>query len=397
MFSNKHKQAKYSTKCSKCRYYDIKFIEICNKCRNFEDYDYNKCLGCKYLGNDNKCASCENFSQFKKYERKFPEIKIDLKYIKLARDLLRDYPINYEKDQQEIDRGVPVYGERDPVYGNRKTSYKLQNMVANIITDRAVMFYDSVPLTLHYSTYKIRFWIPIKHILDTETEEQGNPQEIIITDWSYKECYMKKVNECLQNHAKVIMGLRFADRNSPYYRYNLHKEIIEMINNKSEFKETAERIAEKMEANKTKPITKEELVIIYTDGAGNIYNGEKTSENGHFNIIIFNKNETKILGKWQKKGNFTSNQAELSGVIGSIKISLKYGYKNVEIRTDSRGTINWITPKTDEPDKFIWEARNPNIIKLVEMLRGLYRKTPNIKIVHINRERNKAHNLSVWK
>lgn len=390
MFSTNQKQYKYSAKCIKCRYFPFDFIEICNDCHNFENYDYNKCLGCQYLGDkNNKCAGCKDFSQFKKYERKFPEIKIDLKYIKLARDLLRDYPTDYEKDQQEIDRGIPIYE-------NKKTNYKLRNMVANIITERAVMFYDSVPLTLHYSTYKIRFWIPIKHILDSETEEQGNPQEITITDWSYKECYMKKVNECLQNHAKTLMGLRFADRNSPYYKYNLHKEIIEMIDNKSEFKKTAEKIAEKMEANETKITPKEEMVIMYCDGAGNIYNGEKISENGHFNIIIFNKKETKILGKWQKKGNFTSNQAELSGVIGSIKISLKYGYKNVEIRTDSRGTINWITPRTDEPDKFIWQAKNPNIIKLVEMLRGLSRKSPNIKIVHINRERNKAHNLSVW-
>jgi len=390
MFDTKPKHAKYSAKCKKCRYFPIEFAKICNKCHNFENYDYNKCLGCQNLGDEDKCAGCKNFSQFKKYKKIFPEIKIDLKYIKLARDLLRNYPVDYEKDRQELDRGIPIYEDK-------KTNYKLRNMVANIITEKAVMFYDSISLTLHYSTYKIRFWIPIKHILDSETEEQGEPQDIIITKWAYENCYMKRVNISLQNHAKMLMGLKFADRSSPYYKYNPHKEIIKMIENKSDFKEIAEKIAEKMETNETKTTTKEEMVVIYTDGAGNIYNGEKTSDNGHFNIIIFNENETKILGKWQKKGNFTSNQAELSGVIGAIKISLDYGYKNVEIRTDSRGTINWITPRTDDPSKYVWSASNPNIVRLVEILRDLTRKTSNIKIVYINRDKNKAHNISVWK
>lgn len=118
-------------------------------------------------------------------------------------------------------------------------------------------------------------------------------------------------------------------------------------------------------------------IVIWTDGA--CKNNGINKEVGGIGVFFADNDMRNISQKIS--GNVTNNRAELFAAIYAIHASLKYGYKNIEIRTDSmyikRGITEWIQG---------WKARNYTNVKNDDLWKVLdqYSQGIDIKWTHVS-------------
>jgi len=261
-------------------------------------------------------------------------------------------------------------------------------------TEKAIFYADDSMVKVGYSYYPIIFSVPRSNIIRDDTKELGIPIDIIIKDWAYKNCYMKSINHILEDWGKVIHGLLSCVNSEPMLRYGAYKNIIEKIMIRKGLKMYNKNIKNNNKELKTESIPKSDnnksLMVFFTDGAGNLYGKKKKSATGHFSILLDNTKE-----KWKhKEPEITSNIAEIKGVLGAMMISVKRGYKNVEIRTDSQGVLKWVNGtelniKTNIKEE--WQVRQENIKYYIKKLVSYGRKIPHLKLTWIKRTQNQAH------
>ncbi len=305
----------------------------------------------------------------------------------------------------------------------------------------AVFFYldNNELIQLGKSFYPpIRFSIPKSQLLEFETDETHIPQTITITEWGYKNCVETTYNRVLEDWGRRMSAMfkyyeSDAWDNAPMYKYSPYRAIIEQIKkkevsdmvkdyvkkNRNDNKpkmvqqkhveddvreETKPSISNNNENNgnnntikknkkvnnkKIEPFRDEAQWVFYVDGSGNLANDNKTKDMGHFSVYLKNTEE-----KWKRREDrLTNNQAEIKGVMAAIIIAEKKGFKNVRIYTDSQNVINWCTRKKDKPDEWVWAAKSPNIVSLVDKLREMLSIIPQLDIRHVPRERNWAHGV----
>lgn len=327
-----------------------------------------------------------------------PEWKtpIDMKLVNFTLDMINKYPVVYpneSKKLRQIDRSIGINND-----------FIINDVYISRISENAIFFTDSILLRLHHSWYPIRFSIPktcirecdeSQKIVDEVLDEISNTmvyifvynkQSIVINRWAYEKCYIEAINRTLQNHAKHLISILNSDPELPmistseYGRFVIrvqlnntkNKNEVNYENKKNIREENIKMVNEKHSIPKTK-------YIFYVDGSGNIANDKKFKDKGHYSILLENTQE-----KWRHDDDaLTSNQAELKGILAAMLISLKRGYNNIEIYTDSQNSINWATG--------IWKAKSPNIIDYVMKVMEFKEKFNNIKFIKIPRDRNKAH------
>lgn len=115
-----------------------------------------------------------------------------------------------------------------------------------------------------------------------------------------------------------------------------------------------------------------ERIKIYTDGSS-LGNPGKAS----FSFIIL-KDGKIIVKKSGELGIKTNNQAEYIAVIESLKETLRQGYNNVEVYSDSLLLINQINGK--------YKVKSENIKNLFMEINRLKEKFESISFNHISRD-----------
>lgn len=369
---------------------------------------------------------------------------VDMTAVSYAKKMLRNPLITntigdyaHRSDNNYIIKGVEVTGysvkdvKTDSGYEDKGAVYF---KVGDGVTQIGLSYYP-----------QLRFSIPKSQLKKYETDELEVTQDIEISEWAFNNCYLLSVNKLLENWGGMMRALYEARETkawdeAPMYKYSPYRKLIEEIYSQ-EFKEMMKNIKKKkgldmedgngnkpemvqQERNqaviqsKTKPIVQndnksirndnaiknrkknnkkvngmrqepfreEAEWIFYIDGSGNLAKEKRVRPFGHYSVFLKNTEE-----KWKKSEEaITSNQAELMGTMSAIAISIKREYKNVIIFTDSKNVVNWLTKKEDS-DEYVYAARHPNIVKIVERCRELMVRVPNLQIRWVSRDYNYAH------
>lgn len=306
---------------------------------------------------------------------------INMKYVIFAKKILRTY-FNDKSNETTIDRAIP-----------HDDNYLLKNIVTLNATENAIFYTDDSMVKVGYSYYPIIFSVPRSNIIHDDTKELDIPIDVIIKEWAYKNCYIKSINHILEDWGKMIYGLLSCGDNEPMLKYGAYKNIIQKImirRGLEKYNENNRRKKEPKMESIPKSDDSENLMLFYTDGAGNLYGKKKRSATGHYSVLLDNTNE-----KWKhKEAEITSNIAEIKGVLAAVMISVKRGYENVEIMTDSQPVIKWLNGMDIHiitNIKEIWRARDKNIRYYIEKLISYGKKIPHLKVTWIKRLKNKAH------
>lgn len=369
---------------------------------------------------------------------------VDMKMVSYAKKLAKstiivnEIPNNFQKsDNNYIIKGVEVIGysvkdiKTDSGYEDRGAVYF---RVGTKVMQLGLSYYPS-----------LRFSIPKSQLKKYETEELEILQDIEITEWAFFNCYMLSVNKVYESWGRMMKSLLDAYDTTnwdsvPMYKYSPYRDIIQKLYSEK-FKEMMENIKKKkgdiMEdgndnkpemvhkkrnqttvQSETKPVIQnnhknngnnnairknaknhkkvnkvnhepfreEADWIFYVDGSGNLAKEVKVRPFGHYSVFLKNTEE-----KWKKSEEaITSNQAEIMGTMSAIAIAIKRKYKNVIVFTDSKNVVNWLNKKPDS-DEYIYTARHPNIINIVERCRELMKQVPNLTVKFISRDYNYAH------
>lgn len=326
-------------------------------------------------------------------------VKINMKHVFYARKLL-DHPLFYKPD---LNYAVRI--EKNYVINE---VYLVGYTVKDVKTDKGVedkgtVFFgiDTGLIRLGETYYPpIKFSVPKSNIISYETEEQFIEQNITITEWAYENCYMFPINKIYEDWGRRMESMikhyeLDAWEYAPMYKYSPYRPIIEEMK-KDEVSNMVKKYVKKTkdhnkplvkQKHSEEPFREEAEYIFYTDGSGNIHDGKKRKDFGHFSVYLKNTEE-----RWKhSEENITRNQADLLGVMSAISIAEQKGFKKVIIYTDSKNIVNWCTRDVDKDSGWFFDVKNPNIIRHVKRLREMLNMIPNINILHINRERNWAH------
>lgn len=209
---------------------------------------------------------------------------------------------------------------------------------------------------------------------------------------------INKVYEDWGKRMKSMLNYYDTDAwdNAPMYLYSPYRSIIEKIE-KKKVSDMVKDYVKKEE--KTKNIVaikkkgkynnkqrndeanfREEAVYTFqVDGSANITSNKPFKDYGHYSVVLKNTDE-----RWKRKEVWlTSNAAELKGVISAMYISIKRGYKNVVIETDSNNCVQWFEEN--------WKVKADHIIPLVKKMLEFKENIQNVRLRKIDRSRNLAH------
>lgn len=327
-------------------------------------------------------------------------IKVEMKHVMFAKKLLKN-PL--------FECNMPVMNNRDGKNYTLRDVYVSGYSVKDVKTDKgtvdkgAVFFrIDTGLLQLGFSYYPpLNFSIPKSQLIKFETDEMFIDQEITITEWCYENCYMLPINKVYEDWGKRMKSmLNYYDTdawdNAPMYLYSPYRSIIEKIE-KKKVSDMVKDYVKKEE--KTKNIVaikkkgkynnkqrndeanfREEAVYTFqVDGSANITSNKPFKDYGHYSVVLKNTDE-----RWKRKEVWlTSNAAELKGVISAMYISIKRGYKNVVIETDSNNCVQWFEEN--------WKVKADHIIPLVKKMLEFKENIQNVRLRKIDRSRNLAH------
>lgn len=363
---------------------------------------------------------------------------IDMGAVQFAKKLFRNPIIKHDKIDNAVKNGDNYIIEDVEVMGYTEKDVKTDKGYE----DRGAVFFkvDNGLIQIGISYYPpLRFSIPKSHLVSYETDEIAILQKIEITEWAYHNCYVLSINKIYENWGKMIRAHYNAYNNkdkswgeAPMWKYSPYRSIIEQIK-KSEIRCAIHEYKKRNKANnmvnrkgnkynnkqgssKASLPPKAELgiqainsannhdnvesekdntKIFYTDGAGNIANGEKYKDSGHYSVYLVGDPPE----KWKKEEPFiTSNEAEIKGVLSALYLAIRRGYDSVEIRTDSQNVVKWTLGRDIKLDTNIkkismniWRTKKPEIAVLIDKLTELASKIRNLKINYIPREVNYAH------
>ena len=101
---------------------------------------------------------------------------------------------------------------------------------------------------------------------------------------------------------------------------------------------------------------------------------------------------------WLRKKNHYNhiNVAELDAVLKGINLAIKWGLREIEIRTDSDTVLSWVTSTVEESGRIRKKGAGEMIVKqrlgiLAELISEFKLQ---IKVVFVPSERNKADPLT---
>lgn len=117
-------------------------------------------------------------------------------------------------------------------------------------------------------------------------------------------------------------------------------------------------------------------LIIHLDGASRGNPGPAA-----IGVVISNEKEKVILEIKEYIGKFTNNVAEYRALIRALEETKKYNPTSAIFYLDSELLINQING--------IYRTRNKDLIPLLQKVRKLSNKFPQIKFQYIPREKNK--------
>lgn len=355
---------------------------------------------------------------------------VDMSAVRFAKSILRKEGI-----KPNIDKAIEE--ENDYIIRNvMVTGFTVKDVKKGIeYKDKGAVFFGTEGLIKVMLSYypPLRFSMPKSQLLEYETEEYETLQTIKITNWGYKNAYMQPVNKILEDWGKMMRAhfLYYKTKNwdemfkSSTYKGivdnmnkkdirdaideikkrnkgsltksgNDDKQVVQQGNDKTNVREKAEpTVSDTNETPRKVSNNKEKAKIFFVDGSGNVTKGKQFKENGHYSVYLVGKPPE----KWKKKESYlTGNQAEIKANISAIYISLKRGYDNIEIRTDSQNVIKWYLGRNIDLNtnmkKFainVWKTKNKEITILIDKLVELGSKIPNLKLTWIERSRNHAH------
>jgi len=321
------------------------------------------------------------------------KIPIDKKFVKLARDIADKIGFDIE------------------YYFNKLSDneYQISNIrLINANDNSCVYSWDN--FQIYKTIYSVNFVVPRNCIINDTAKEMGGFTEIIINKWAFENCFVQSINRCIENWGKSIFALLQLPDNSPQLKNNIYKKIVynlknddnrrmernikerdKKMGNRTNIQSENVQIAEREIINNVRQGTEntdgsinnkrgKEIPIFHADGKGNIYQGERRSRTGWYNLLLENTGE-----KWHKEEDLTSNQAELKGLISAFIIAEKRGYEEFLIYTDSQNAINWGNGTSG--------AKSDNIVSLVNILKNKIKKFPMVQIKHVSRDQNKAHSI----
>lgn len=142
-----------------------------------------------------------------------------------------------------------------------------------------------------------------------------------------------------------------------------------------------EASAQKESENESKPVSYNEITL-YADGGSRGNPGHSAS-----GIVLFDKDDKKIIDKGIYLGITTNNQAEYQALKFGLEEALKLQAKEVKVYMDSLLVINQM--------KGIFKVKNRDLWPIHDSVKELVKKFHHVAFHQIPREMNKAADTAV--
>ena len=153
--------------------------------------------------------------------------RIEQRFVKYVYRILKTFPQG-KSIETMIDRSIDL--------GTNDGKRELNDVYIIYSSQKAVKFADIIPLRLYYTSYRLRFMIPNKHVLNYESDRPGIEQKIEITNWSYLNCYFYSIDKILEDFGKFVYGLYLCGSNCPSVKNSLYNNFIELLDVKEAIK-----------------------------------------------------------------------------------------------------------------------------------------------------------------